>query len=224
VIISVNFGGVKSSPSASELDAMKVATVLGPSGSPKSPPLRPRRRPCLDANVTASGWTVAEIYVGSTSPIPDVTTSDDPLPTGLTYTRYPTDQGSWIVLNGTVGGKEYYAKTTFDAAHRASATINWHVVEPRPPQPASIGCFAHPPFYVGEVVHDEWICHSTGPITMSGDPPPNGLTYTYKDIKYKTQVLLNGTVSEQARGSSGKTRFAVSPTVSTVYSWSVYKS
>jgi len=59
---------------------------------------------------------------------------------------------------------------------------------------------------------------------MSGDPPPNGLTYTYKDIKYKTQVLLNGTVSEQARGSSGKTRFAVSPIVSTVYSWSVYKS
>ncbi len=172
------------------------------------------------------GQTVVDQHICTSTgiPIPEVITSADPLPAGLTYKRYPTDQSTWIVLNGTVGGNEYYAKTTFVAAHKVAATVNWHVTDPRPPEPASIHCVSRYPFYVGEVVHDEVICYPTGPVTMSGDPLPNGLTYTFKDSKYVPQVLLDGTVSEQARGSSGKTRFAVSPTVSAVYSWQVFKS
>jgi hypothetical protein len=68
------------------------------------------------------------ICTSTGDPLPTVTTTESPLPGGLWYSRYPDNNGTWIVINGTVNAPRWSGGfTAFHAAPSVASTVHWDI-------------------------------------------------------------------------------------------------
>jgi hypothetical protein len=137
------------------------------------------------------------ICTSTGKPLPKVSTSDSPLPSGLTWKRYPTDQDTHIVINGTVGSASDLRNTTLflAAGNPNPSPVHW-IVNPAPRQ-YLVTCDKEVQLRLGETVTNKPICKITGDPNHAHEVrtfgrPPDGLTWTLIRDADGGTIVLNG--------------------------------
>jgi hypothetical protein len=126
-------GGSQSRLSCTKTGALDVTITCTSQTYDKVPCGDTASKPKIQCEPTINltrGQKVVDKHVCTSTgdPLPNVTTGGSPLPPGLSFKRYPDAHGSWLVVNGTVGGQGISTTTTyFIAAPGVAAGVDWDI-------------------------------------------------------------------------------------------------